>query len=187
MRLLRNALPVLLAVTQAGCDSTPAPVPAPAAPAAPNIQTREVNYSQNGTTLKGLMAWDANASGKRPGVLVIHEWWGHNEHARNQARKLAAEGYVAFALDMYGKDKVATHPKDAGAFMDAIMKAPDLMKARFEAALAVLKKHPRVDPSRIAAVGYCFGGSVALTMARGGADLQAVATFHAGLEQVAGP
>lgn len=151
------------------------------------IKTEDVEYKQDHTTLRGFLAYDDAGPDKRAGILVIHEWWGHNEHARTQARKLAEAGHVGFALDMYGKGKLATHPKDAGAFMDSIMKAPDLMKARFDAALAYLKTRPQVDPARIAAVGYCFGGSVALTMARAGADLKAVATFHAALNPVDGP
>src|SRR5881227_381847 len=87
---------------------------APAAPA--EVKTREFDYKQGNTVLAGLIAWDDAAKGKRPGVLVVHEWWGHNEHARNQAKRLAEAGYVGFALDMYGKGKVTTHPQDAQAF-----------------------------------------------------------------------
>jgi len=111
-------------------------------------------------------------------VLVVHEWWGHNEHARNQARRLAQAGYVGFALDMYGKGKVATHPKDAEAFMTEATRDPAVTTARFNAALEQLKRDPHVDPDQIAAIGYCFGGGVVLGMARSGADLDAVVTFH---------
>jgi dienelactone hydrolase len=111
---------------------------------------------------------------------VVHEWWGHNEHARNQARRLAEAGYVGFALDMYGKGKVAKHPEDAKAFSAEATKDPATVKARFDAALAELKKQPQVDPERIAVVGYCMGGTIALQMARAGEDLDALATFHAG-------
>jgi dienelactone hydrolase len=95
-----------------------------AAGASAAVQTRVVDYSQDGTPLQGMLAWNDSASGKRPGVLVVHEWWGHNEHARNQARKLAEAGYVAFALDMYGKGKIATHPEDAMKFMSEATKDP---------------------------------------------------------------
>ncbi len=111
-------------------------------------------------------------------MLVVHEWWGHNEHARNQARRLAQAGYVGFALDMYGKGKVATHPKDAEAFMTEATRDPAVTTARFNAALEQLKRDPHVDPDQIAAIGYCFGGGVVLGMARSGADLDAVVTFH---------
>jgi dienelactone hydrolase len=140
-----------------------------------------LTYSADGTTLKGYIARPAAGGGKRPGVLVVHEWWGHNEHARNQARRLAEAGYVGFALDMYGKGKVATHPKDAEAFMTEATKDPAVIFARFNAALAQLKQDPHVDPDKIGAIGYCFGGAVVLAMARAGADLDAVATFHGSL------
>jgi dienelactone hydrolase len=152
-----------------------------AATASAEVKTREVTYTQDKTTLQGFVAWDDAVKGKRPGVLVIHEWWGHNQHARNQAIRLAKAGYVGFALDMYGKGKLAEHPKDAGAMSGELRKDPALVKARFEAALAELKKDPRVDPRKIGVVGYCMGGSIALDMAREGEDIQAIATFHAGL------
>jgi dienelactone hydrolase len=111
-------------------------------------------------------------------VLVVHEWWGHNEHARNQARRLAEAGYVGFALDMYGDNKVTNHPDSAQAFMTAAVKDPATMAARFEAALTQLKQDPNVDSTRIAAIGYCFGGAVVLGMARAGMDLDLVGSFH---------
>lgn len=152
-----------------------------AAPAAAAVKTKAIEYEAGGTKLQGFLAWDDAVKEKRPGVLVIHEWWGHNDHARAQARRAAEAGYVAFALDMFGKGKVATHPKDAQAFVQEATKDPAVTTARFDAALAVLKKQPQVDPERIGVMGYCFGGSVALGMARAGKDLDAVATFHAAL------
>ena len=142
------------------------------------VKTKEVEYKQGDTVLQGFVAWDDAAAGKRPGVLVVHEWWGHNQHARNQAIRLAKAGYVGFALDMYGKGKVATHPQDAQAFMAEATKDPAAMKARFDAALAQLKADPHVDPDKVAAIGYCFGGAVVLGMARAGEDLDAVGAFH---------
>jgi dienelactone hydrolase len=144
----------------------------------PAVETREVTYEQNGTTLQGLLAWDDGVTEPRPGVLVVHEWWGHDEHVRNQARRLAENGYVAFALDMYGDGKVAEHPEDAQRFMEEAMSDPAAMRARFEAAREVLSTDPHVDADAIAAIGYCFGGGVVLDMARAGADLDAVVTFH---------
>ncbi len=142
------------------------------------IQTKAITYEQDGTPLQGFLAWDDAAHGKRPGVVVVHEWWGLNDYAREQARRLAAAGYVAFAADMYGNGKVARHPADAQAFMQEATKDPEALRARFDAAMAQVKEQPQVDPSRIAAVGYCFGGGVALRMARAGEPLAAVATFH---------
>jgi dienelactone hydrolase len=152
-----------------------------ASAASAEVQTREVEYKQGDTVLVGLIAWDGAATGKRPGVLVVHEWWGHNEHARNQARRLAEAGYVGFALDLYGKGKVTTHPKDAEAFMTEATKDPAVIAARFNAALEQLKQDPHVAPAKIAAIGYCFGGSVVLGRARAGADLDAVVSFHGAL------
>jgi dienelactone hydrolase len=145
------------------------------------VRTQQVEYRQGDTALQGFLAWDGAAKGKRPGVLVVHEWWGHNEHARNQARRLAGAGYVAFALDLYGAGKVATHPGDAEVFMKESTKDPAVLTARFNAARDRLERNPRVDPARIAAIGYCFGGAVVLGMARAGADLAAVVSFHGAL------
>ena len=145
------------------------------------VKTREIEYRQGDTVLQGFIAWDDAARGKRPGVLVVHEWWGHNEHARNQARRLAEAGYVGFALDMYGKGKVTTHPQDAQAFVSEVTKDPAVLAARFNAALEQLKRDPHVDTTRIAAIGYCFGGAVVLDMARAGTPLAAVVTFHGAL------
>jgi dienelactone hydrolase len=147
----------------------------------PRIETREVEYRAGETVLKGFMAWDAAAQGTRPGVLVVHEWWGHNAHTRAQARRLAEAGYVGFAIDMFGGGKSTTHPQDAQGFVGEAMKDQAVMTARFNAALDVLKADTHVDPERIGAVGYCFGGMVVLSQARSGADLDAVASFHGAL------
>ena len=145
------------------------------------VQTREVEYRAGDTPLKGFMAWNDAVPGKRPGVLVVHEWWGLNQHARNQARRLAEAGYVGFALDMFGNGRVTTHPKDAQAFVAEVTKDPAVLAARFNAALDLLKKDPRVDTTRLAAIGYCFGGGVVLGMARAGVNLAAVVSFHGAL------
>jgi len=152
-----------------------------ASAASAEVQTREIEYKQGDTVLQGHIAWDGALKGKRPGVLVVHEWWGHVEHTRNQAKRLAEAGYVGFALDMYGKGKVATHAKDAEAFMNEVTKDPAVLVARFNAALELLTQDPHVDPEKIAAIGYCFGGAVVLGRARAGADLAAVVSFHGAL------
>jgi dienelactone hydrolase len=118
---------------------------------------------------------------KRPGILVVHEWWGHNEYARNRARMLAELGYTALAVDMYGDGKEALHPEEAGKFSKEIMQDMELRQKRFMAALNLLRQHRTVDPEQIAAIGYCFGGSVVLHMARAGLDLDGVVSFHGGL------
>jgi dienelactone hydrolase len=162
---------------------------APVAPSGAEVQTKEVSYKQGETELGGFFAWDSAAKGKQPGVIVVHEWWGHNEHARNQAIRLAKAGYVGFALDMYGKGKLTTHPADAQAFATEATKDPQVVKARFLAALDVLKQDPHVDPERVAAIGYCFGGGIVLAMARQGVDLDAVVSFHGSIatQQPAAP
>jgi dienelactone hydrolase len=158
-----------------------AAVLASAGAARAEVKTEVVEYQQGETVLQGFFAWDDAVKGKRPGVLVIHEWWGHNQHARNQAVRLAKAGFVGFALDMYGKGKLAKHPEDAQAFVKEATADPAVPKARFEAAVARLKAHRLVDGAHLGAVGYCFGGGVALSMARAGEDLDAVATFHGAL------
>lgn len=152
-----------------------------ASTAAAAVETREIVYTQGADTLQGYLAWDGASPKKRPGVLVVHEWWGHNAHARKQAERLAAAGYVALALDMYGKGKVTTHPADAQAFLAEATKDPAVVAARFDAARARLVEDPHVDGEKIGAIGYCFGGAVVLGMARAGADLDAVASFHGAL------
>ncbi|HTG02054.1 MAG TPA: dienelactone hydrolase family protein [Nitrospirota bacterium] len=153
--------------------------------AAPKIKGEAVEYKSGAVTLKGYLAYDENQKGKRPGVLVVHEWWGHNEYARMRARMLAELGYAALAVDMYGDGKQAMHPSEAGKFSSEVMQHFDTEgKPRFLAAEEFLKKQPVVDPTRIAAIGYCFGGGVVLNMARQGADLKAVASFHGSLAAV---
>ena len=176
---MRSNLLLFLLATLAACGAKDsAPPPAPPSRPPEQVSTRDVTYQAGGTTLKGLMAFPARRSSLRPAVIIVHEWWGHNEHARAQARRLAQSGYIGFALDMYGDGKTTTHPESAQAFVARAMSDPAGMQARFEAALAVLKADVHVDTSRIAAIGYCFGGMVVLDLARSGADLDAVASFH---------
>ena len=141
----------------------------------------ETSYSSDSTTLKGYFAASEDMEGKRPGILVIHEWWGHNAHSREKADQLAELGYVAFALDMYGDGQNTTHPENAQTFMMSVVSNMDVAKARFESALELLKSHPNVDPEKIGVIGFCFGGTMGLTMASAGYDIDAVAAFHSGL------
>ncbi len=147
-----------------------------------DVVGEEVEYTADSITMKGYIAYDKSIEGKVPGVIVVHEWWGHNDYARKRAKMLADLGYVAFALDMYGNGQQAGHPKDAMAFSSSVMANIDGAKARFDQALATLKANPKVDTSKIAAIGYCFGGSVVLTMANMGEDLDGVAAFHSGVQ-----
>ncbi len=145
------------------------------------ITGEEVAYSADSVNMKGYLAYDASKQGKRPGVLVVHEWWGHNPYARHRADMLAELGYVALAVDMYGDGKTADHPKDAGMFAGEVMKRGPGATARFMKAMEMLKANPNVDVNNIAAIGYCFGGSTVLNMARQGLDLKGVVSFHGGL------
>lgn len=150
----------------------------------PSIITEEVRYSVGDTRLNGYFAYPRVAQ-KVPAILVVHEWWGHNDYARKRAEMLAELGYVAFALDMYGDGKVTGHPKEANAFMMEVISNAEVAKARFEKGLELLKQHPAADPEKLAAVGYCFGGAVSLSMARLGSDLDGVVSFHGALEGLA--
>jgi dienelactone hydrolase len=145
------------------------------------IKEEPVTYQDGGTTMKGFVVYDDAVQGKRPGIVMVHEWWGITKHIRDEAQKFAQQGYIAFIADMYGDAKTADNPKDADALSGFVMKDPKVMEARFNAAQTQLARHPSVDPTRVGAVGYCFGGAVVLNMARTGTNLAAVAGFHATL------
>jgi dienelactone hydrolase len=151
------------------------------------VVEQEVSYRVGETLMQGFIAYDDRYSDKRPGVLVVHEWWGHNEYARNRARQLARLGYTALAVDMYGEGKQAEHPQDAGKFSAALKENLPLAEARFKAALHLLRDQPTVESDLIAAIGYCFGGGIVLEMARRGYDLDAVVSFHGSLTTTAPP
>jgi dienelactone hydrolase len=152
----------------------------PAAPLPPSTEAKEVTYSSGTTELKGYIAYPSTTE-KRPAVIVVHEWWGPNDYVRARAKQLADMGYVGFAIDMYGGGKVATHPDDAKKFMMETIGNMDEAVKRFDAAKALIAADPRVDGSKIASIGYCFGGAVSLHMARIGTDLDAIASFHGNL------
>lgn len=142
----------------------------------------EVGYSHNGTPLRGYVAYDDAVAKKRPGVLVVHEWWGLNEYVLMRSRKLAELGYVAFAVDMYGEGMSTKDPKEAARLAGHLRGKP-LMRHRAAEGLKELRKHKLVDPNRIAAIGFCFGGTTVLELAYSGADLAGVVSFHGGLTQ----
>ncbi len=145
------------------------------------IHSEVVNYKIAGQPFQGYLSYDDAKAGKRPGVLVVHEWWGHNAYARKRADMLANLGYTAFAIDMYGAGKLAKHPDDAKKFMEATLADMKTAENRFNEAKKLLQKNSTVDPTRIAAIGYCFGGGVILHMARQGSDLSGVVSFHGAL------
>ncbi|MDZ7747795.1 MAG: dienelactone hydrolase family protein [Halofilum sp. (in: g-proteobacteria)] len=157
-----------------------------ALPAHAEVRTQEVTYDVDGQEFSGYFAWDEARQGERPGVLVLHEWWGQDAYARRRARMLAELGYTAFALDMYGNGKVAEHPEDAQAFMQSVMSDMERAERRFDKAHDLLRAHPTVAAGRTAAIGYCMGGGLALYMARVGKELDAVVSFHGSLGAQAG-
>lgn len=150
-------------------------------PALAAVRERAVDYRDGDTALRGYLYWDDAQTGPRPGVLVIHEWWGLNAYAKQRARMLAEAGYVAMAIDMYGDQRVTEHPNEAKGWMQAITANLDAWRTRAAVGLEQLKGAPQVDPARLAAIGYCFGGATVMHMAYAGMDLKGVASFHGSL------
>ena len=148
----------------------------------PKVVTKAVPYTHEGVELEGYIAYDANRKGKRPGILVIHEWWGLTDHPKERARRLAELGYVAFCVDMYGKGKVTDDPKQAGAWAGAFYNdRAGFGRARLKAGYDVLAARERVDATRIGAMGFCYGGSVALEAAWANMGVKGVVSFHGAL------
>lgn len=144
--------------------------------------TKVVEYRQDGTVCKGYLAYeDALRGGPRPGVLVVHEWWGLNDFARQQAERLASLGYVSLAADMYGQGRTTRDPEEAARLAGEMRGNRSLLRARAQAALTALAETPEVDPKRLGAIGFCFGGTTVLELAYAGADLKGVVSFHGGL------
>ncbi|HXI83056.1 MAG TPA: dienelactone hydrolase family protein [Verrucomicrobiae bacterium] len=146
------------------------------------LHTEAIEYKQGDTTLEGYLAYDDGVKGPRPGVLVVHDWLGCDSYAKMRADMLAKLGYVAFAADIYGKGVRPKDPREAGGMVGKYKGDRTLLRARVNAALDVLEKQPQVDPKRIAAIGYCFGGTTVLELARSGADVAGIVTFHGGLD-----
>jgi dienelactone hydrolase len=151
---------------------------------ASNIKEEMVSYKAGGVTFLGFVAYNESIQGKRPVVLIVHEWWGLNDYTKMRARKLAALGYIAMAVDLFGNGKNAADPKEAQELTVPFYKDPQLAKSRLEAAVKKIKEFPQADPNNIAAIGYCFGGAVVLNFAKLGADLKGVVSFHGGLTGV---
>jgi dienelactone hydrolase len=145
------------------------------------IRAEPVRYEANGTSLVGSITYDDALGAKPAGVVIFPEWWGANDYPKSRAKMLAQLGYVALVADMYGDGKTTADPKEAGALAQQIYGKPDVMVARAKAAVQQLKMSGRCDPQRVAAIGYCMGGSIALNLARTGEDLQAIVGFHCGL------
>jgi dienelactone hydrolase len=145
------------------------------------VKTKAISYKDGNLALRGTIAWDDAIKGKRPGVLIVHEWWGLDDYARGRAKQLAAAGYVAFALDMYGVGKITNHAKEAGEWAKQVNNNIDRWVGRAKSGLDILKADANVDDTKVAAIGYCFGGSTVMQMAYAGLGVKAVTSFHGSL------
>ena len=148
------------------------------------IKEEAITYNADTVTMNGYLAYDSSNEKKRPIVLIIHEWWGLNDYTKSRARQLAELGYLAMAVDMYGNGKQADDPQLAGQLATPFYKNPAMAKARFDAAMELIKKMPEADTNQVAAIGYCFGGTQVLNMAKLGSPLAGVVSFHGGLAGV---
>lgn len=146
------------------------------------LKSESIEYKQGSVALEGVLVYDDAIKGARPGVLIVHQWKGVSDHERQQAEKLAHLGYAAFCADIYGKGIRPQTPQEAGAEAGKYKKNRALLRDRVNAGLETLRKQKGVDPRRIAAIGYCFGGTTVIELARSGADLAGVVSFHGGLD-----
>ncbi|MCU0292788.1 MAG: dienelactone hydrolase family protein [Thermoanaerobaculaceae bacterium] len=146
------------------------------------VRTQTLTYKQGDTVLEGYLAWDDSIMGKRPGVLVVHQWMGLSANERMRAEMLAKLGYVALAADVYGQGVRPATPKEAGALAGSFKGDRALLRARVSAGLDELRRQPMVDAKHVAAIGYCFGGTAVIELARSGADVAGVVSFHGGLD-----
>jgi dienelactone hydrolase len=153
---------------------------APSKPAS-TIKEENISFKVDTLTLKGFVAYDENVKGKRPAVLVVHEWWGLNDYPKMRARKLAELGYIAMAVDLFGNGKIAANPKEAMELTGPFYTNPQLGESRLQVAIDKIKEYPQTDKNNVAAIGHCFGGAIVLNAAKMGADLKGVVSFHGGL------
>lgn len=148
------------------------------------LKEEMVSYQLDSSNRNNFVVYDENRTGKRPAVLVIHEWWGLNDYAKMRARELARLGYIAMAVDMYGDNKMGNDPTAAEALASPFYANPGLAKNVFDAALNKLKSFEVTDTSKIAAIGYCFGGAMVINLAKLGEDLKGVVSFHGNLNVI---
>lgn len=146
-----------------------------------DIQTKTLKYTAGGADLESYFACDASVQGKRPGVILLGEWWGMNDYLKRRARQVAELGYAALAADMYGGGRVAADSNEAGQLMNGLFGDMAATGERLKAHLAQLRAQPQVDGTRIGAMGYCLGGALSLHSARLGLDLRGVVSFHGAL------
>lgn len=148
------------------------------------IHEENSSFIIDGKTYLCTIAYDENVKGKRPGILVVPDWWGFKDYVKSRARQLAELGYIAMATDMYGDGKLGNDPKEAQALATPFYKDPSLTKKHIDAAIEKIRTYPQTDERKIGAMGYCFGGFVVLNAAKLGADLKGVVSFHGGLQGV---
>ncbi len=174
-----------LAASFAACNNQPAPAAtatgSDTGTKAVSVKEDAVTYKADTTSLSGFVAYDESNTKKRPGILVVPEWWGVTDYTRSRVKQLAELGYIAITVDMYGNGKIADNPTDAGNYAMPFYKNPQLAKGRLDAALAKLETYPQLDTANIAAIGYCFGGAMVLNAARLGEPYKGVVSFHGGL------
>ena len=151
----------------------------------PKLKEENVSYKLDSSIRNNFVVFDENIEGKRPAVLVIHEWWGLNDYVKMRARELAKLGYIAMAVDMYGDGKMGNNPKEAADLATPFYTNPEKGKSIFDAAVKKLKEFNQTDTAKLAAIGYCFGGTQVLNLAKLGEDLKGVVSFHGGLAGVA--
>lgn len=147
----------------------------------PQLKEENINYTLDSLNMGGYVVYDENIAGARPAVLVVHEWWGLNEYAKRRARELAALGYIAMAVDMFGNNRTADNPELAGKLAEPFYKDPAMAKKHFDAAVVKLKEYKQVDTANMAGIGYCFGGGMLLNFARMGEGLKGIVSFHGSL------
>lgn len=170
---------MLLMCFGAACKGNPGSTASPTS--GMSIKQETVTYTSDTVTMNGFVAYNQNDTGKRPVILIVHEWWGQNEYVKNRARQLASLGYIAMAVDIYGNGKTAENPEQAKALAMPFYQNPQMAKQRFDAAFAKIKTYPVADTNNVAAIGYCFGGGLVLNAARLGSHVKGVVSFHGSL------
>lgn len=181
MRLTNNLLTICFSAVLLGTACNNDEKPDEASAVQPVWKEESITYEGDSTTMNGYIVYDENNKDKRPAVLVVHEWWGMNDYSKRRARELAALGYVAMAVDIYGNGKTADNPDSAGTYATPFYQNPQKAKIRLDAAIAKIKTYSQVDASKIGAIGYCFGGGLLLNTVRLGDELKGVVSFHGGL------
>jgi dienelactone hydrolase len=182
-RIFISLLPAILVIF-AACNNNNDQKAQETATSTPSYKEENITYTGDSITMNGYVVYDENKQGPRPAVLVVHEWWGLNDYSKRRAKELAELGYIAMAVDMFGEGKQADNPDSAGKLAMPFYKDPQMAKRRFDAALARLKTYSQTDTAKIAAIGYCFGGSMVLNMAKLGDPLAGVVSFHGDLRGV---